>query len=138
LLAALTADYSDQVGTAELQIVFLAKFEELLQVNARHKSSLVAAAFKYLRVNGPRPIRELQPVDASPVFHAVNLRRRGETLMDPLLGQLDQCFAIDVHPARYVTELGGPNHCGPPGHSIVARSSGKLANSGVVPNSQKR
>jgi hypothetical protein len=46
LLATLTADHPDQIGTAELQIVFLAKFEELLQVNARHKSPLVTTAFK--------------------------------------------------------------------------------------------
>jgi hypothetical protein len=46
LLATLAADHPDQVGTAELQIVFLAKLEEVLQVNTRHTSPLVTTAFK--------------------------------------------------------------------------------------------
>jgi hypothetical protein len=40
--ATLIADHVNQIGAAELQIVFLAEFVELLQVNTRHNSPLVA------------------------------------------------------------------------------------------------
>jgi hypothetical protein len=42
LLATPTADHADQIRSAELQVVFLAKSVELLQLNARQESSPVA------------------------------------------------------------------------------------------------
>jgi hypothetical protein len=85
----------NQIGAAELQIVFLAEFVELLQVNTRHKSPLVATAIKYLRVDRPRPTGKFQPVDASAVFNAVGIRRRGQTLTDSLLGHVEQGVVND-------------------------------------------
>jgi hypothetical protein len=108
--ATLIADDADQIGAAELQIVFLAESVELLQVNTRHDSPLVAAAVKQLRVNWPSPIGVLQPIDAPAVFDAVDFRRRGQTLTDPLLGQLEQAVVNDGAHATGIAGLCNTNH----------------------------
>jgi hypothetical protein len=108
--AALIADHVDQIGAAELQIVFLAEFVKLLQVNTRHNSPFVATAIKKFRIHRPRPTRELQPVDALPVFDAVDFGRRGQTPTDSLFGQLDKRVCGDRPPPVGVAGIHGATH----------------------------
>jgi hypothetical protein len=93
VLAALIADHANQIGPRKLQITLLAEFVQLLQVNARHRSTFMTTAFKQLWVNWPSPIGELQPINAAPVFNAVNFWRRSKAATHPPLSQLDQPFA---------------------------------------------
>jgi hypothetical protein len=58
-------------------------------------SSFVTTSRKYLRVNRSSPTREIQPVDATPVFDSIDLGRRGIAQTDPLLRPVNQCLGTD-------------------------------------------